>query len=179
MATTGSLPRQHGGHTATLLPNGKVLIAAGYDTNLAMARFWAELYDPVNGTWKATGDLATARFYHTATLLPNGKVLVVGGFSHTFQPLASAELYDPVSGTWTATGSLATARYSQTASLLPNGKVLIAGGYAVGGTTASAELSPCERTSTPTGPRICALPAHGNVAPNGKVLIAGVVVALL
>ena len=64
-------------HTATLLPNGKVLVAGGVDSRGPLAS--AELYDPTSGTWSATGSLATGRFLHTATLLPNGKVLVAGG----------------------------------------------------------------------------------------------------
>ena len=72
---TGSLNIGRSQHTATLLPNGKVLVAGVVDNNNnALAS--AELYDPVNGTWTATGNLNTARYLHTATLLPNGKVLV-------------------------------------------------------------------------------------------------------
>ena len=65
-------------HTATLLPNGKVLVAGGYDSS-GVYLSSAELYDPASGTWTATGSLNTARCCHTATLLPNGKVLVAGG----------------------------------------------------------------------------------------------------
>src|SRR5262245_15214880 len=61
-------------HTATLLPNGKVLVAGGFDLGTR-----AELYDPATDTWTMTGSLRTARTMHTATLLPNGKVLVAGG----------------------------------------------------------------------------------------------------
>ena len=135
---TGSLATARDCHTATLLPNGKVLVAGGYDSSGYLAS--AELYDPASGTWTATGSLATARDDHTATLLPNGKVLVAGGFDSS-GALASAELYDPASGTWTATGSLATARCDHTATLLPNGKVLVAGGFGNPyGPLASAEL---------------------------------------
>src|SRR5438128_11789768 len=105
---TGSLATTRYLHTATLLPNGKVLVAGGFDSSY-VASASAELYDPASGTWTATGSLATARESHTATLLPNGKVLVAGGY------LASAELYDPASETWTPTGSLATARGYHTA----------------------------------------------------------------
>ncbi len=64
-------------HTATLLPNGKVLVAGGFGSSGPLAS--AELYDPATGPWSPTGSLATARYVHTATLLPNGKVLVAGG----------------------------------------------------------------------------------------------------
>ena len=76
---TGSLNIPSSGHTATLLPNGKVLVAGGY---AGYANFkTAELYDPVIGNGGYTRSLNTARSSHTATLLPNGKVLVVGGAS--------------------------------------------------------------------------------------------------
>ncbi len=94
---TGSLGTARDYHTATLLPNGKVLVAGGFGNSGILAS--AELYDPASGTWTATGSLGTARNGHTATLLPNGKVLVAGG-DDMAASLASAELYDPASGTW-------------------------------------------------------------------------------
>ena len=77
---TGSLGTARDVHTATLLPNGKVLVAGGFDDGF-QALSSAELYDPATGTWTATGSLGTARYRHTATLLPSGKVLVAGGFN--------------------------------------------------------------------------------------------------
>src|SRR5213594_4181884 len=74
---TGSLGTARYGHTATLLPNGKVLVAGGVGPSGDLAS--AELYDPASGTWTATGSLNDARDFHTATLVPNGKVLVAGG----------------------------------------------------------------------------------------------------
>jgi Galactose oxidase, central domain len=85
---TGSMPETHDAHTATLLPNGRVLVAGGSfgdDSVLASAT----LYNPVSGSWNSMGSMAAGRYWHTATLLPNGKVLVAGG------SLASAELYGP------------------------------------------------------------------------------------
>src|SRR5215470_12297426 len=90
---TDSLVDARFGQTATLLQNGKVLVAGGHD-HRSSALASAELYDPETGTWTTTGSMATAREFHTATLLPNGKVLVAGGFNPDSGYLASAELYD-------------------------------------------------------------------------------------
>src|SRR5690349_12485635 len=94
---TGSLGTPRYRHAATLLADGKVLVAGGaYDIfNADLST--AELYNPATGTWSPTGSLARERESHTATLLPNGKVLVAGGVvrgGYTIT-LASAELYDP------------------------------------------------------------------------------------
>jgi WD40 repeat protein len=160
-------------HTATLLQNGKVLVAGGHNNssgNLASA----ELYDPATGTWSATGSLTVTRLEHTATLLPNGKVLVAGG-KNDGGVHASAELYDPVSGTWSATGSLNTARFQHTATLLANGKVLVVGGQNSGGSPASAELyDPATGAWSTTGNLAAARFAHtATLLSNGKVLVAG------
>jgi len=89
---TSSLGTARQEHTATLLPSGKVLVAAGYSTTSNFLSS-AELYDPAEGTWMATGSLGLARYLHTATLLPSGKVLVAGGHNSSGS-LSSAELYD-------------------------------------------------------------------------------------
>ena len=175
--TTGSLSAARNDHTATLLPNGKVLVAGGFGNARILAS--AELYDPASGTWMATGNLSATRYGHTATLLPNGKVLVAGGFGAT-SALASADLYDPANGTWTPTGSLATGRNSHTATLLPSGKVLVAGGFRTnpgpgGVMLASAELyDPGSRTWMATGNLGVARQDHtATLLPNGQVLVAG------
>ena len=87
---TGSMTDARFNHTATLRANGKVLVAGGSGSSVALAS--AELYDRTTGTWTATGSMTTARDVHTATLLQNGEVLVAGG-SGTSSALASAELY--------------------------------------------------------------------------------------
>jgi hypothetical protein len=138
---TGSMTTSRADHTATLLPNGKVLVAGGWDSNGTLLS--AELYDPATETFTATGSMTTAREGHTATLLPNGKVLVTGGLGYDlgYVHLSSAELYDPDTGTFAATGSMTTARDGYTATLLPNGKVLVTGGWNPNdGTLCSAEV---------------------------------------
>src|SRR6266403_2567332 len=172
---TGSLGTARTLHTATLLPNGKVLVAGGNNYSCTLGS--AELYNVGSWTWTATGSLCTARTCHTATLLPNGKVLVVGDAAANGLPLGSAELYDPASGTWSATGSLNTGRFLHTATLLPNGKVLVAGGEnSTPPFSTSAELyDPASGTWTTTGSLNTAR-AFGDTAtllPNGKVLVAG------
>jgi WD40 repeat protein len=145
-STTGKMSIRRYNHSATLLPNGKVLIAGGESPDTGYeALVTAELYDPSTGAFTATGSMTIARTYHTATLLPNGKVLIVGGIGPS-DPLSSTEIYDPSSGTFSAAGSLVTARGRHTALLLWNGKVMVAGGNPIhtsmsGAAMATAEIS--------------------------------------
>jgi hypothetical protein len=93
-SATGSMTVPRGGHTATLLSGGKVLIAGGIDADtLTSTHASAELYDPATGTFSATGSMATARVGHIATLLSSGKVLIAGGRNADTSALTSAELY--------------------------------------------------------------------------------------
>ncbi len=128
----GNLNALRFGHTATLLPNGKVLLAGGltayfYYQGQDPFNSSAELYDPVAGTFTATGSMNHERVFHTATLLPTGKVLIAGGDNLT-GALSSAELYDPSTGVFTVIGNMATARTMHDATLLNDGTVLVDGG---------------------------------------------------
>ena len=169
---TGSLNTARASHTSTVLNNGVVLVAGGYNGNILAS---AELYDPASGTFTSTGSLNNARIYHTATLLNNGMVLIVGGTDNNGNILAGAELYNPASGTFTPTGSLSTAREFHTATV-KNGMVLIAGGTDNNGNIlASAELyNPTTGTFTPTGSLNTTRIDHtATMLNDGMVLIVG------
>jgi hypothetical protein len=116
-------------HTATLLQDGRVLIAAGTRPNGIQWEplSFAEIYDPATGTFSATGSLNEARYSHAATLLADGRVLIAGGVGNTGKMLASAEIYDPATGIFTPTASMTFPRSSVVATLLKDGRALITG----------------------------------------------------
>jgi len=134
-------------HTATLLPNGDVVIAGGMDAD-GKPQALVELYNPVTGKFTPTGSMNLARREHRATLLQNGQVLITGGLDAQERVLAIAELCDPATGKFALTTeafpqtgtTMTDVRYEKTASILPNGQVLIAGGEDVDGVLATAEL---------------------------------------
>jgi len=175
---TGNMSTALYAYTQTLLPNGKVLVAGGYERNCGTppcpVLSSAELYDPSTSTWSPTGSMSTARSGHTATLLQNGRVLVAGGDS-----FGTAELYNPATGQWTATGSMNTARIYQYAVLLANGQVLVLFGSndltGTGLVTSTEVYDPTAGTWTVNGNTGATAQFAFSVTllNTGKVLIAG------
>jgi Bacterial Ig-like domain (group 2)/Galactose oxidase, central domain len=175
---TGSLGTARGGQTATLLNNGMVLIAGGYDSDNSdgVPVASAELYDLATGTFTPTGNLTVGRAYDTATLLNSGMVLIAGGQTSDATAVATAELYNPVSGTFTATGTMSTTRIIDTATLLNDGTVLIAGGNDTNfQTLSSAEIyNPSTGMFTIVGNmNATRCDQTATLLNNGLVLIAG------
>ena len=119
---TGSLNDARYGHTATLLPSGKVLVTGGFITQGPAGLTSAELYDPATGVFTLTGSMSVERFAPVATLLLDGHVLITGDRQ-------TPELYDPATGSFELTGGMLEPRLWNTATLLRDGTVLIAGGY--------------------------------------------------
>jgi N-acetylneuraminic acid mutarotase len=187
-------------HTATLLPDGRVLIVGGIsvsaDGTPAQSVATAEIYDPATNSWSSAGSLNLARSGHTATLLPDGRVLVVGGELRSSggpsDLTASTEIFDPKTGNWSPTGPLTTGREGHTATLLSSGQVLVVGGQtdlsrgggltlvAAGRPAAAAPSSTAElfdpRTNTwkPVASLVTERADHTTtLLPDGQVLVIG------
>ena len=168
-----------GDPSATLLPDGQVLIAGGEDANFNPLAS-AELYNPATGKFTPTGSMTTPREGQSATLLNNGQVLIAGGTGAT----AAAELYNPATGKFTATGSLSAPRGGNVGTLLPGGDVLVTEGSAAGlfaeryhpatgqWSNASSGLSTCISTME------CRANSTATLLPTGNVLVAGGFVGL-
>lgn len=168
-AASLSIARQY--HSATLLPNNKVLVVGGQGAGAAYLSS-AETYDETNNTWTTVASLTTTRASHTATRLSNGKVLIVAGFNGAY--LRTSELYDSTNNTWAAAGSLTTARSYHSATLLDNGKVLIVGGQGTGSYLNTVELyDPATNTWSAAASLGTARAYHTATLLSGKVLVTG------
>lgn len=178
---TGNLNATHSYHTATLLSDGKVLIAAGQgqtgQSTRPQTHAVAEVYDPSTGTFTTTNSLNVDRFGHTATLLSDGTVLIAGGVQTTTpgrgNAVNSAEIYDPSKGTFTLISDMNNPRASHTATLLRHGTVLLVGGCH---STRGEIYNPTSQTFTET---TCAMNnllrgSHtATLLDDGRVLITG------
>ena len=172
-----NMTSRRGRPSATLLPNGNVLIAGGEErNNLPLAS--ADIFEVNTLSFHSTGSMHLARVSHTATLLGDGRVLIAGGYGDTIA--SSAELYDPKSAAFVETGSMGTARCKHTAGLLPDGRVLIAGGSdsrGWNGNLSSGEIyDPRTGKFTPTSSMNDSrfkLPDEAVQVPSGKLLVAG------
>lgn len=123
---SGQMDESRSGHSATKLPDGRVLILGGYNGSYLKS---AEIFDPRTARFAAAGSMNVGRSGHTATLLVDGTVLITGGVGDGWSFLASAEVYDPKTGRFTPMKPMSVARESHTATLLHDGRVLITGGH--------------------------------------------------
>ncbi|AUX40188.1 uncharacterized protein SOCE26_015870 [Sorangium cellulosum] len=163
------------GHTATLLEDGRVLVAGGAGESEASES--AEIYDPQKHMWTDTNPMFEARCEHTATRLQNGNVLVTGGRGGG-GALAGAEIYDVREGTWSSAGALREARHGHTATRLDNGQILVLGGTGDSGVLSSAEIGDIHDDSTSVWSAAGSMASRraGHTATwiaGGEVIVAG------
>jgi hypothetical protein len=112
------------GHTASLLPDGRVLVCGGSD---GYANLLTEIYDPSADSFSAGPLLTVKRYYHAATTLEDGKILLTGG--RPFGSSDCTEIYDPTTKSFTTGPDMVVARRCHFSALLPDGSVLIGGGW--------------------------------------------------
>ncbi len=128
----GPLLQARGWHTATPLPDGRVLVIGGVvvENEAVRSLASAEVWDPATESFRPAGSLDAGHVLHTATPLPDGRVLVVGGVAPDSDPggyFASAEIWDPATESFSPAGTMTEGRSGHTATLLDDGRVLIVG----------------------------------------------------
>lgn len=176
----GTMSLARSAHTATTLPDGRVLVAGGYsspaNTNVV------ELYDPATGQFTLTTPMNGPRANHAAALLPGGRVLVVGGSGASFALLASAEIYDIATATWRNVGAMSTVRRSPALVTLADGRLLVIGSDVDSGNNSSEIFDPASETfgsastigfNLPDRVSVSSASAAIGLLPDGKVLFAG------
>ena len=165
-----------GGHSATLLADGTVLIAGGADfdgVNIFLSG--AEIYDPVKRAFRATGSMMTGRAGPSAALLPNGKVLIAAGHNGDDGPITSVEIYDPHTGAFSLAGvtGFPSSVGPAIMSVLPNGKVLINMVFYDNASADAQIYDPAAMTFTLTGSMTAQRSFSSTLLSTGAVLTAG------
>jgi Galactose oxidase, central domain/Kelch motif len=126
VAESGSMLIARARHTATQLPDGRILIVGGYTREGYLAE--AEIFNPLTNQTTQIASMNSPRQDHTATLLNDGRVLVVGGYNYIQNWLNDSEVYDVSNDSWTVVPMLATHGVQHSATLMKDGRVLVVGG---------------------------------------------------
>jgi N-acetylneuraminic acid mutarotase len=172
-SATAPMLQNRDGHSATLLRDGRVLVAGGGDGFTPSSS--AEIYDPNKDRWTAAASMMTNRQGHTATLLLSGNVLVTGGVTSGLQTLAtvappSAEVYDPQANRWSTIASMAGPRDEYTATLLSNGRLLVVGGI---GQSRAEVYDPARNVWSTASATMNRYLHTATRLPDGRILVVG------
>jgi hypothetical protein len=175
VSSTAPMLDPRSGHSATLLPDGTVLIAGGMRRNQDFYRS-TEIFDPVSNQFHRVGDMLLARVGPAAVLLPSGKVLILGGWiGH--DTTDEVEEYDPATRKFAIAGKMTTKRARPSVTLLRNGDVLIAGGGdsdGAGGVETAELYHPATRTFEALPSMRDGRVSHtATLLNDGRVLIVG------
>ncbi len=171
------MPQARAAHSATLLHDGRVLLAGGCHATGCEEGISGDalLFDPESRTFSKTGHLVQPRAGHRAIRLRNGAVLLIGGWT----PRGASklvEMYDPANGRFSRQGELLQARDGFSATALDDGTILVTGGYTGDmQRLASAEIyDPRSGRSRATGSLSTPRMAHtATRLADGRVLVAG------
>jgi N-acetylneuraminic acid mutarotase len=176
-SSTGGMTEARTGQTATVLPNGDVLVTGGQSTSGITNTSEIYLTTALAGTWTKPTTMNTPRMGQTATILPSGKVVVIGGVAANVTPDSTVETLYNGGGDWNPGSPTIEHVQGQAATLLPSGKVLVTGGLdtstVYGGTNADL-YDPSTDTWEPTGFMIHNHAYHtSTLLQNGDVLVTG------
>ncbi|MGH3167052.1 MAG: Kelch repeat-containing protein, partial [Trebonia sp.] len=177
-SASGTMPTSRAYHTATLLPDGTILVAGG-ESAPGMPLASADIYSPTAGTFtQTTSPMSVSRSNHTATLLTNGRVLITGGFQNqsSTDPTNGAEIYYPNTHVFEPTSSMVSPRANHTAILLPDGSVIVMGGNTTAGNYLNTveQYLPLTATWTTLAAMPNALADHtATLLQDGRILVIG------
>jgi hypothetical protein len=167
----GKTLSRRNGHTATLLPNGNVLIAGGKGATIP-----AEVFDAATSSFFPAPPMRVPRYGHTSTLLDDGTVLISGGNDQGGFPVTETEIYDPIVNAFRGAGALPVPRTQHAAAKLSDGRVLIVGG--AGGAERDSARAFVYDPKTETFAETVSMATErlspaATLLPNGAVLVSG------
>ena len=126
-ASLGAMLHSRVYHSATLLPDGRVLVTGGMDEAFTPLRT-SEVFDPETNQWTEAGEMTESRTEHSAALLEDGRVIVTGGLNEKLKIIGTTEIFDPETGRWSEFEGMRTVRRGHFTLPLPDGRVAVVGG---------------------------------------------------